>query len=238
MAQPGKFHGMPIDAVIFDWGGTLTPWHTIAFDEEWRSVAQVAAPDDVDATTQRLLDAAAGIWARARSINSSGTFDEVCKLAGIVATDEHSAAYRAFWEPATLTDPQVEPLFTRLRDDGVKIGVLSNTIWPREWHREIFVRDKVDHLIDGDVYTSEIPWTKPDPRAFEAAMASVAVDDPARCVFVGDRIFDDIFGANTVGMKSVFLPHSVVPEDQIARRGTPDAVISELAEVYDLLSSW
>jgi putative hydrolase of the HAD superfamily len=227
-----------VDAVIFDWGGTLTPWHTIAFDEEWRSVARIAAPHDVDAMTQRLMDAAASVWARARDQHGSGTFEEVCRLAGILANAEHSAAYRAFWEPATYTDPQVEPLFTKLRGDGIKIGVLSNTLWPREWHREIFVRDKIDHLVDGDVYTSEIPWTKPDPRAFEAAMAAVGVTDPGRCVFVGDRIFDDIYGANSVGMKSVFLPHSAVPDDQIARRGIPDARISELNEVYDLVSSW
>ena len=35
-----------------------------------------------------------------------------------------------------------------------------------------------DHLIDGDVYTSEIPWTKPSPRAFAAAMEAVGVDRP------------------------------------------------------------
>jgi putative hydrolase of the HAD superfamily len=229
---------MAIEAVIFDWGGTLTPWHTIAFDEEWRSVAQVAAPHDVDATTQRLLGAAAAVWSRARDDHGSGTFEEVCRLAGILINAEHSAAYRAFWEPATYTDPQVEPLLVRLRANGLKIGVLSNTIWPREWHRKIFERDRIDHLIHGDIYTSEIPWTKPDPRAFRAVMEAVGVVDPARCVFVGDRIFDDIFGANQAGMKSVFLPHSVVPSDQIARRGTPDAVVSELTEVYDVVSGW
>jgi putative hydrolase of the HAD superfamily len=229
---------MPIDAVIFDWGGTLTPWHTIDFDEEWRSVARVAAPDDVDATTARLLEAAATIWSRARNDHGSGSFEEICRLAGLVASDEHAAAYRAFWEPSTFTDAQVEPLFTKLRGDQIRIGVLSNTVWPGDWHREIFVRDKVDHLIDGDVYSSEIPWTKPDPRAFEAAMASVGVDEPGRCVFVGDRIFDDIFGANSAGMRSIFLPHSAVPIDQIVQRGEPDAVIEELADVYDVVASW
>ena len=69
------------------------------------------------------------------------------------------------------TDPDVLPLFSRLRLDGLKVGVLSNTLWPREWHEEFFRRDGVLDLIDGAVYTSEIPWTKPAPEAFQAAAA-------------------------------------------------------------------
>ena len=34
-----------IEAVIFDWGGTLTPWHTIDLEEEWTAVARAAASD-------------------------------------------------------------------------------------------------------------------------------------------------------------------------------------------------
>ena len=36
------------------------------------------------------------------------------------------------------------------------------------------------HLIDGAVYTCEIPWTKPHPEAFLAAMRAVGATDPAR----------------------------------------------------------
>ena len=60
-------------------------------------------------------------------------------------------------------------------------------------------------LIDGAVYTSEVPWTKPAPEAFLAAMDAVGVTDPAACVFVGDRLFDDIWGARAVGMRTVFI---------------------------------
>src|SRR5581483_4842191 len=104
-----------------------------------------------------------------RDEHRSGTLEELCALAGASPTGEAIAAYRAFWEPATITDPDVRQLWQGLRRRDVKIGVLSNTIWPREWHREFFDRDGVLDLIDGDVYTSELEWTKPDPRAFEAA---------------------------------------------------------------------
>ena len=48
------------------------------------------------------------------------------------------------------------------------------------YHEEVFRRDGVLDLIDGAVYSSEIPWTKPHPEAFRAAMAAVGVDDPAQ----------------------------------------------------------
>ncbi len=62
-------------------------------------------------------------------------------------------------------------LFAGLRERGIRIGVLSNTLWPRAVHEEIFARDDVLALIDGAVYTSEVPWTKPHPEAFLAALA-------------------------------------------------------------------
>jgi putative hydrolase of the HAD superfamily len=70
-------------------------------------------------------------------------------------------------------------------------------------------------------------------------MAAVGVDDPARCVFVGDRLFDDIYGAHQVGMRAVFLPHSDIPLVQRGHiDGEPDAVIHRLAEVLSLVDDW
>ena len=30
----------PVDAVIFDWGGTLTPWHEVDLPQQWRVYAR------------------------------------------------------------------------------------------------------------------------------------------------------------------------------------------------------
>jgi putative hydrolase of the HAD superfamily len=116
------------------------------------------------------------------------------------------------------------------------VGVLSNTIWPREWHRDFFERDHVLDLIDGDVYTSEIPWTKPSPHAFRAAMEAVGASDPSRCVYVGDRLFDDIWGARNAGLKAIHIPHSAIPVEQVGHsEGEPDAVAHELVEIPEIL---
>ncbi len=230
---------MPVEAVLFDWGGTLTPWRTISPDEEWGSLAAVAAPDRVGDATRALVAAADEVWARAREQHRSATMEEICRLAELAYDEAHLQAYRDFWSHATFTDPDVPDLLAWLRDQGIRVGILSNTVWPSTWHEEIFARDGIDHLIDGAVYTSEIEWTKPAPEAFHAAMKAVGVGDPAVCVFVGDRLFDDIYGAQNAGMKAVHLPHSVIPEGQVGHTvGEPDAVVQRLAELPEVISAW
>jgi putative hydrolase of the HAD superfamily len=90
-------------------------------------------------------------------------------------------------------------------------------------------------LIDGAVYTSEIDWTRPRPEAFAAAMSAVGVTDPAACVFVEDRPFDDVHGAKGAGMRTVLIPNSDVPTFAGA---TPDAIVSRLADLRPPLDSW
>src|SRR5262249_44908376 len=100
---------------------------------------------------------------------------------------------------------------------------------------ELFRRDGVLDLIDGAVYSSEIDWTKPHPEAFRAAMAAVGVSDPAACVFVGDRPYDDVHGAKQAGMRAVLIPNSDVPAFDGA---VQDAVSARLAALAPLIDAW
>jgi HAD superfamily hydrolase (TIGR01549 family) len=228
-----------IDAVIFDWGGTLTPWHTVDFTEEWRVYARVVAPDDANAVAAALISAGEEVWAAARVHHQSATLAELLDDAGVPHHDDAVQALRDYWEPHTYTDPDVPELFTQLRQRDIRIGVLSNTIWPREWHEDVFSRDGVLHLLDGAVYTSEIAHTKPHPEAFRSAMAAVGVADATRCVFVGDRPYDDISGARAIGMRAVLIPHSEIPiSQQVPVDVEPDAIIDRLADLLQHVDAW
>ncbi|GAB3112018.1 HAD family phosphatase [Janibacter alkaliphilus] len=245
----------PVQAVIFDWGGTLTPWHTIDLGEQWRVFAREVHGIPVDSAgvpeadlarahelSERLLAAETVAWQRTKGDHGSADLDEVLRAAGVdPAHDRHHlalAAYRRFWEPHTWTDPQVGPLWRGLRERGLAVGVLSNTIWSREYHRGIFARDGVLDLLDGDVYSSEIHWTKPHARAFEAACDAVGVA-PINAVYVGDRLFEDVLGPQEVGMRAIWLPHSDIPADQqVSVDVVPDATVSELAEILAVVDGW
>jgi putative hydrolase of the HAD superfamily len=232
---------MPIDAVIFDWGGTLTAWHDIDFHAESLALAQavVGADHEVEVSQELLHAAGNTIWSRSRDRQQSATVADLFAEAGLDHDPALLTAYHEFWEPHTQTDPEVRPMWEELREMGVKVGVLSNTIWPREWHVGFFERDGVHHLIDGDVYSSEIPWTKPSPRAFRAAMDAVGVDDPAACVYVGDRLFDDVWGARNAGLRAIHVPLSNIPVEQVGHtEGAPDATVTSLGEIPELVRRW
>jgi HAD superfamily hydrolase (TIGR01509 family) len=220
-----------VEAVIFDWGGTLTPWHTIELGDAWRACGYG------DEEADRLVAAEHAVWMRARETQESGTIDEVFAAAEVTAGPAEIAAYYAWWEEHT--DPEVKPLLAALRERGSRTGVLSNTLWPRTEHERVFRRDGVDELIDAAVYTSEIRWTKPHPEAFATALEAVGVPDPGRAVFVGDRPWDDIHGAKQVGMRAVLVPHSDIPGFQAGPvAGKPDAVIQRLADLLPLIDTW
>jgi putative hydrolase of the HAD superfamily len=70
-------------------------------------------------------------------------------------------------------------------------------------------------------------------------MAAVGVADPTRCVFVGDRLFDDVWGAGQVGMRTIHVPHSEIPLGQLGHtEGRPDAVAHRLSEVHGIVRRW
>ena len=230
-----------VEAVIFDWGGTLTPWHEIDFSASARALVDAVVDRSIGQgqAAARLEVADRAIWARSRDQQRSATVADVFSEAGLEHDPERLDAYRRFWEPHTYTDEHVAPLLTALREHGIKVGVLSNTIWPRGWHEDFFARDEVLHLIDGAVYSSEIPHTKPAPEAFRAAMDAVGVSDPAACVYVGDRLFEDVWGPQQIGMRAIHVPHSDIPADQHGHTdGEPDAVVHELPEVLEIVRGW
>jgi len=231
-----KIGSVAVAGVIFDWGGTLTPWHSVDHVELWNGVCAPHFPAERAAALAAAIHLAErDLWLTAEREHRSATMDQVFELAGVTPTEALLASYTAAWEPHTFTDPEAGDLLRYLRDQDIKVGVLSNTMWPRAWHEEVFQRDGLLGLIDGAVYSSEISWTKPHAEAFRAAMNAIGITDPSACVFVGDRPYDDVHGAKSAGMRAVLIPHSDVPAFD---RVEPDAVISRLSELPGLIESW
>lgn len=210
----------------------------MAFDplQLWLDVCAPHFPGERAAENASALCAAENaLWDTAMESQSSSKMSALFERAGVRATEELLASYLELWEPHTITHPEAGELLEHLHRRGIRVGVLSNTLWPRSWHERVFQRDGVLDLIDGAVYTSEIAWTKPHPRAFRAAMAAIGMDDPTSCVFVGDRPYDDIHGAKNVGMRAVLIPNDGVPSFDGA---IPDAVIASLSELRPLIDAW
>ncbi|MDT7579997.1 MAG: hydrolase / 5-amino-6-(5-phospho-D-ribitylamino)uracil phosphatase [Pseudonocardiales bacterium] len=231
-----------LEAVIFDWGGTLTPWKTVDPHDAWRAYAGALHADDADRAAEaarRLAEADLVRWAGVRDEHRAFTIAQV--LADAAADHDAAAldAYRDFWVHATHTDPEAAPMLAVLRERGLRLGILSSTPWPAAWHEEWLRRDGVLHLFDACVWSSDLPVTKPHPDAFRAALEAVGVADPARAVYVGDRPYDDVSGAKAVGMRAVLVPHSDIPRhQQVPVDVEPDGVLARLADLPGLIAGW
>jgi len=231
-----------IDAVVFDWGGTLTPWMTVDAHDAWRAYAGALHADDAEHAAQaarRLHEADLARWVGVRDEHRAFTVAHVIEDAAARHDTGALDAYREYWVQATHTDPEAAPMLATLRERGLRLGILSSTPWPGAWHEEWLRRDGVLHLFDACVWSSDLAWTKPHPDAFRAALDALGVADPSRAVYVGDRPYDDVSGAKAVGMRAVLVPHSDIPPlQQVPVDVTPDGVIQRLADLPGLIVGW
>jgi putative hydrolase of the HAD superfamily len=234
---------VPVDAVIFDWGGTLSVWADVDMLDMWRLAARRLDPAHEDELTARLAALETEMWhvsttTDRRSFTLRDLLGAASEQVGIDVTEvvlEEAALHHIdAWTPHVAHKPDAAAALSALRTAGRRTGLLSNTHWPRAVHHHFLQRDGLADLLDAEVYSSELGIVKPHPDAFHAALAAVGVDDPTRAVFVGDRPFDDIYGAKGVGMRAVLMPTSRVPTFEVE----PDAVIESLSELPALLDEW
>lgn len=236
---------MPVQAVIFDWGGTLSNWALVEFHEIWRLAAHHLAPhlgEPPEELERRLAQVELDAWAQMDQDHQAFTFRDLVNRASAAVgadvadaiIDEATEHYLGSWLPHIEHDSEAAGLLEALRERGIRTGLLSNTHWPADFHERMLERDGLAHLLDARVYTSDLRVTKPHPDAFRAALDAVEVEDASQAVYVGDRLFDDIFGAQRVGMRAVHRPNPDVPPYEVR----PDATIERLSELLPLIEGW
>jgi putative hydrolase of the HAD superfamily len=123
----------------------------------------------------------------------------------------------------------------RLRLEGYRLGLLSNTWWAAEWHDADLAAQGLTDLLDGVLYTSDRPHSKPHPSVF-FEIASRLGASPSECVMVGDNMLADVCGALEVGMRAVWKRNEGPwPKPEGVE---PSATIERLAELPSVLRSW
>jgi len=240
----------PIDAVIFDWGGTLSEFAAVELADMWRLAARHLAAHDggaVDIRTEdricrELARVEATTWDRVSDDQATSTLGEILAEASAAlgmdvaeaVLEEAATHHLDSWTPHIEHDADAAPVLRELKSRGIRTGLLSNTHWPRTFHEHFLERDGLVDLLDVRCYTSEMKRTKPHRDAFAEVLGAVGVEDPSRAVFVGDRPYDDIYGAQQFGMRAVLRPNPHVPPWNV----TPDAIIESLPELVDLIDTW
>jgi putative hydrolase of the HAD superfamily len=225
-----------IQAVVFDFYGTLTPGRTDAAQEQARLAQAVAL--GVDAA---LLDAEMTATVAERFTGAGNSIDGslawVCERIGsrpspaqlAEAARVRLAAETGFGQ----LRPEAVPVLTALRERGLHIGVVSDCSAELP---QYFPGLAVAPLVDAPVFSFLLGVKKPAPAIFLACCAALEVE-PHECLYVGDGGSNELFGARDVGMRAV---HLAVPGEAggvvYGRHASWDGeVVTSLTEVPGLL---
>ena len=244
---------MSVRAVLFDFGHTLVDF---ARTEEALRVAygvvrdkltewvEDRAPPEVDELVERIAGAVDDMVGRSymerrmEELDQVALFEQAFAAIGYelprellyeVAEIDHDSFSRSLTAP-----PSTLETLARLREMGLRLGLISNLSLLPHKVREDLDRLEIAPYLDAAAFSSEVGFRKPDARIFLHTLKALG-EDPAHAVFVGDRLNDDVVGAQAVGMRTI-LTREFRQEDPGDVR--PDAVVQKLAEIPDVLASW
>ena len=228
--------------VLFDLDGTLLDERALpaALRATCRAVADAYPGRDVDA----MVAANTAVWQRiwpeveddwmlggaAGSELSALAWRETLETCGI---EDGAALHLALevWElqerGAHALFPEVPAMLDAFAAAGVPVGVVSNgaSSVQRGKLRALGIEGRFDPI----VISSEIGVAKPDPAAFEHAVAMAEVD-PALTWFVGDNLRTDVLGAARAGLRTVWVDREGrgLPTDQPQLEPAADLTLPDL----------
>jgi putative hydrolase of the HAD superfamily len=242
---------MPLRAVLFDFGHTLVDFHRTqdALLDAYEQVrGRIEAALNIDAPEiGHLIDRVANevdrlvavsyAEGRLEELDIVQVFDEVLLttlgltvppdvVSHIVALD-HSA----YSHTLTVSGETLATL-AGLKGRGLALGLVSNVALLPDLMRADLESLGIMPYLDATTFSSEVGTRKPDPRIFRRVLDELAVE-PRDAAFVGDRLRDDVAGAQGVGMWGVLTREFRQEADVEGIR--PDAVIERLPELPEAL---
>ena len=242
---------LDIEAVFFDWGGTLAGiareaahWPVCAHRAAQAVLGQDAsaarsAAEDLASRFVAALDAARHDPEH-REIDTRSILAEW--LAGLGA-DSIDLALNAFWrEWVGILDPIKGAAETlgALKRRGYRLGLVSNVAAPLPHARAELDRLGLLPWFDGQTLSSVVGRRKPHPIFYASAMDSLFGDglrpQPDRILFVGDGPVHDVAEPRQRGMKTALVRYDDLPwpAEQL-RDAQPDLHIEHVRELLDVL---
>jgi HAD superfamily hydrolase (TIGR01509 family) len=203
-----------LEAVLFDWGDTLMAFE---FDEALieaghRAGLEALERDDlpgVDRMTPHFRERYEPLFfapGTVEELEYPGLVRDCLADLGVEVSDAELERFleaeHIAWEPSRRLSETSHALLDALRGLGLRLGLVSNAFDPA-WllHRDL-EQMGIAQRLDVAVFSSEVGLRKPHPAIFERALQALGVE-PSRALFVGDRLYEDVRGAGSLGLKTV-----------------------------------
>ncbi|MGC0400358.1 putative hydrolase of the HAD superfamily [Streptomyces sp. SAI-126] len=184
-----------VDALILDYNGVLGLQPTNAM---WIRLADLA-----EWPHRHLPSFQDAFWAP-RNAYDAGELSDLAYWAKVLGHHPGPrwlrtlrAADTAMW---TRTDPRVLDILYRARAADLPMVLLSNA--PAHLSNVLDATDWRRELMDDALYSARLGLYKPDPAAYEHALAATGVTDPRRVLFVDDRE-DNCRAAADLGLRTL-----------------------------------
>jgi putative hydrolase of the HAD superfamily len=242
----------PVRAILFDFGHTLVDFHRTqealhAAYEQIRARIEAVAYMEVHELLDLVDRVAGGVdglvsqsyeEGRMEELDQAELFREALSGIGFDLPDdviEHIVALdHSAYSNSITVDPEVLAILERLRDAGYRMGLVSNISLRPNLMRADLERMGLSTYLDATVFSSEVGVRKPDARIFHEALDRLSAE-PLETVFVGDRLYDDVSGAQAVGMRAVLTRQFRQEDDPDF---APNAVIKHISELPAVLEEW
>jgi HAD superfamily hydrolase (TIGR01549 family) len=186
---------------IFRKGARLSYDYLKSLDQPVGSFAVYKLKNFVALRTKHLLSTV-----KRRDFDALELLRDIGTKAGYNLTDEQWEQLVWLWyQPLSekgAAEPDIVETLTRLRESGLKLGILSNTfVHGSSLDRHLAEAGILD-FFPLRMYSYQFTFRKPDLRIFEAAAERIG-HTPAEIMFVGDRIDNDVRPATKLGMTAV-----------------------------------
>ena len=201
-----------LEAVLFDWGGTLMQdeWSDeIALEGHTAGLASLAGEGlpTAEAFTRYLAENDAELFPTGEDeIDIADVMRRSFAHHGVDLQDDDLRLFlqasHDVWASHYSLAASTHALLEALRARGLRLALVSNTASPEWLLRPVLERQGLVERVDAVVLSSEVGKRKPHPAIFERALEEVEVE-PGEALFVGDRLDADVFGASRVGMTTV-----------------------------------
>jgi putative hydrolase of the HAD superfamily len=176
------------------------------------------------------------LWGR--EFNALDLLGRLSREMGQSLTPEQTEELAWLWYQPLARCARIEPglheLLGRLRREGLRLGVVSNTFVPGVvLDRHLAELALLEHLAVR-VYSCEVRYRKPRPEIFRIALARLGVA-AGEVLFVGDRPRADVSGARRVGMIPVLKDPAA---GRRSRRRAPARRIASLSELPAVVAEY
>lgn len=245
----------PINAVVFDLGGTLieyagsytswpeleTPGFTAAYETLHTAGVQLPPFAEFRAAGFALLPRR---WRQAtaaeRNLRLVDLLAEALHAVNVTGVSEAQLAKAGRqYETAVCQQAWLQPhaaeTVQAVKEAGYRVGLLSNTMFTGAAHRADLARFGLLDYFDALLFSADAGQWKPNAAPFLTLLDELGVE-PETAVYVGDDPANDVVGGQNAGMRTIYIKAN--SRFTTPNGVKPDAQINRLPELIEILRNW